>query len=298
MSIEDRIEELAQQIHEVLYVWIEPVADGQFHRYAAPGKAFSNTAIWVKVSPDARYAKFGNFITGESHTWSASGVSRRSSIEAVRTYPTTLNKEELEAQHLRAARSAQAFLKTQDIAPANNLYALQKGITPFDALGDRLHLYIPLRDTHDRILNYQTIYADLNKRFQKGARIKGLFARIGEYTNASRIYICEGYATGATIHDLTGAPVACAMTANNLMPVTQELLAALPYAELVIAADNDHRTKGNPGLTKAVQIAERFGLKYVAPEAPCKASWCSCTDFNDIERCTTLKLEKLEAEDE
>ena len=53
------------------------------------------------------------------------------------------------------------------------------------------------------------------------------------------LYVCEGYATGATIHEASGKAVAIAFDEGNLLLVAQSLQKKLPNIQIVIAADND-----------------------------------------------------------
>ena len=62
--------------------------------------------------------------------------------------------------------------------------------------------------------------------------------------------MAEGFATAATVHEATGSAVAVAFNANNLKPVAIALRAKFPSLEMVICADDDHLTEGNPGITK------------------------------------------------
>ena len=67
--------------------------------------------------------------------------------------------------------------------------------------------------------------------------------------------VCEGYATGASIHMATEWPCAVALDAGNLMPVALALKEKLPDKTFLLCADDDATTKGNPGVTKANEAA-------------------------------------------
>lgn len=71
--------------------------------------------------------------------------------------------------------------------------------------------------------------------------------------------ICEGFATAATLHEETGQRVYMALTASNMMAVAKTVREKLPDAEIVVCADNDVNTQGNPGLSKATAAAEAGG---------------------------------------
>jgi putative DNA primase/helicase len=85
--------------------------------------------------------------------------------------------------------------------------------------------------------------------FMSGGRIKGCFFGIGKPKGA--LIVCEGFATGASIHECTGHAVAVAFNAGNLEAVAVALRIKYPELKIIIAADDDHQTPGNPGLTKA-----------------------------------------------
>ena len=131
---------------------------------------------------------------------------------------------------------------------------------------------MPLRDGEGRIHSLQFIDADGNKRFLSGGRIAGCYYPIG--IPVDTLCICEGYATAASVHEATGHAVAVAFNCGNLLSVAQILRRKFPAIELVICADNDTQTDGNPGLTKAREAASAVGALLAVQ--PCHG------DFNDL----------------
>ena len=83
-----------------------------------------------------------------------------------------------------------------------------------------------------------------------------------------RILIAEGFATGATLHEITGHAVACAFSAGNLKPVAEALKRKYPDTVLVICADDDHATDGNPGISKATEAAQAVEGLLAVPGFP------------------------------
>ncbi len=74
------------------------------------------------------------------------------------------------------------------------------------------------------------------------------------------------------------------MNAGNLTPVCLALREKLPDAvTIVVAADDDRHTQGNPGLAKAYAACDATGAEIIRPEFPCGD--CDCTDFNDAAVC-------------
>lgn len=136
-----------------------------------------------------------------------------------------------------------------------------------------------MRDTAGKLHSLQTITPDSDKRFHPGGRVKGCYHSIGK--PAGRLIVCEGYATGASIHEATGHAVAVAFNAGNLEAVAVALRAKYAALKIIIAADDDHLTDGNPGLSKAKAAALAVGCYLIKPDfgphRPDKA-----TDFNDL----------------
>ena len=101
-------------------------------------------------------------------------------------------------------------------------------------------------------------------------------------TNASRIILCEGWATGSSLaEDEPAALVLAAIDAGNLEPVALAARLRWPNAEQVIAGDDDRLTTGNPGATKAKVAAIASGALLALPQWP-KDAPTHLTDFNDL----------------
>jgi putative DNA primase/helicase len=62
--------------------------------------------------------------------------------------------------------------------------------------------------------------------------------------------------------------VAVAFDSGNLEPVAKSLRKLYPDAALIVAADDDHQTEGNPGRTAAAGAAKAVGGVVVAPMFP------------------------------
>jgi len=80
--------------------------------------------------------------------------------------------------------------------------------------------------------------------------------------NVARL-VAEGYATAATLYEATGRAVAACFSCGNMEAVARALRHKFPKLKLILCADNDLATKGNPGLTNAWQAARAVG-GYVA----------------------------------
>jgi putative DNA primase/helicase len=142
--------------------------------------------------------------------------------------------EQLEAQK-------KAHRLWQGAKPANpfNPYLTRKKIQPHHARQIGTSLIVPLQDARGDLWNLQFIQPDGTKRFLRGGMTKGLFTFIGEIKETGRTYIAEGFATVATVHQLTGKPCLIGFSAHNLPSVAKTLRGAFPLAEIVLVADAD-----------------------------------------------------------
>lgn len=256
----------------------EPPADiipGKWHRFSANGKR-TDTAGFCKMFDDMRGGIFGDFREGITHEWQAekpehmTAEQRTASREAIEQ---AKREREEHAEQLRAAARDKATKLWNSLQPANDNhpYLVRKGVKAFNIKQSGDALVVPLKDTDGTIHSLQFIDPEGSKRFLTGGRIKGCYSGIGRPDG--KIYIAEGYATAASIYQSTQHAVAIAFNAGNLEPVALALRERFPDIEIIIAADNDVNTPGNPGITKANQAARAVQATVVAPEAG---------DFNDL----------------
>ena len=261
---------------------IEP---GKLHRFPGVGKRNGNTAGWCKLFDDGLGGSFGDWSSGFSENWQAKREKPFSTVER-EAFKRHVAEAQAQAEAERKARQAEAAAKAAAIwnaaapAPGDHPYLVRKGI---EAHGARLHngaLLIPMRDGGE-LHSLQFIGPDGDKRFLTGGSVAGCYFSIGSTQGAAALCIAEGFATGATIHQATGHPVAVAFNAGNLKAVAQAMRERFPSLPLIVCADDDASTYGNPGLTKANEAAQAVGgllaVPDFAPERPAGA-----TDFNDM----------------
>ncbi len=94
------------------------------------------------------------------------------------------------------------------------------------------------------------------------------------------LLVVEGFATGASLHEITGLPVVVAFNSGNLPPVAVVMKEKYPDTRLVICADNDQKTDCNPGLAAANKAAKAAGGVVAFPEFDDP----ELSDFNDLAR--------------
>ncbi len=258
---------------------IEP---GRFHRFPGLGKSAKNKAGWCFMFDDMRGGSFGDYSTGIEGNWQASGTASYSAAdqEAMQRYvkAARAQRDAAEAQY-HDEQSANAAIRWSSATPAksDHPYLQKKGVPGYGIRQDGDVLLIPLRDAAGTLQSLQTIQPDGTKRFK--GRMKGCYHSFGE--PAGRVIICEGYATGASVHQSTGDAVAVAFNDTNVRAVAVALRTSHPEIKIIIAADDDYLTEGNPGMTKARQAASLVGGYLAVPDFGVNRP-DGATDFNDL----------------
>lgn len=193
-------------------------------------------------------------------------------------------------QEQRLNRQQKAALKAlqywQAAVPASpeHPYLTRKQIAPHGLRQHGKHLLVPLQSLSGALVNVQRIAPDGSKRFWPGALVSGAFHVMGSLKSYGRAYLCEGFATGATLfeHYEQADAVVCAMNAGNLKPVAMALHHLYgPNLELIVAGDDDRETEGNPGRTAANAAALAAGGMTCFPDWPEQAP-SDLSDFNDL----------------
>ncbi len=286
----DPIEQFRTAIHNVGLNPLEVIEpDGKLHRFASNGKR-SDDAGWYVFHDDGIPAgAFGDWRTGVSETWRQDiGRTLSPQEEAAQRARVDAMRREREAEDARrkaeAREKAATIWRLATLAPDEHVYLLGKGVK---AHGLRVHaeaLVVPMGDG-EKLHSLQFIAGDGEKRFLSGGRVSGCYFPIGK--PEAVLCIAEGYATGASIYEATGYAVAVAFNAGNLLPVVRELRAKFPELRLIVCADDDAMTPGNPGLTKAREAARAVGGVLAAPHFVGKRPK-GATDFNDLHRHAEL----------
>ena len=180
---------------------------------------------------------------------------------------------------------------------ASSPYLEKKGVKAFGLKEDQGNLIIPLRNVEGELRGFQAIDPDGQKAFATGIEKKGNFHLIGadgKDLSQGEIVLCEGYATGASLHMATGKPVAVAFDSGNLLPVAEAIRDKYPNAAITICADNDHSMKrdGKPynvGVEKARLAAQKVNGKVKVPTFTDKEKAQGLTDFNDLHKARGLE---------
>ncbi|MDH7453566.1 DUF5906 domain-containing protein [Luteimonas composti] len=157
---------------------------------------------------------------------------------------------------------------------------------------------LPLVDTTGKVHGLQFLRTAAQAREGKrpakefwpvGVAKKGHFHLIGHQPHWI-VLVAEGYATAASLYEATGFPVAVAFDAGNLLPVAEALRKRYKKARILVCADDDCFTDGNPGVTAASAAALAVNGAWISPafadeearQAKHAANGHKLTDFNDL----------------
>jgi putative DNA primase/helicase len=257
--------------------------DGKLHRIKAGGDHSKNS--WYVLYPGSPVAgAFGCWKRDIKETWcERNGNLTREERQNVRQRwqeATSKLKAETLTRQKKARKIAAWFLDRSRRAVTMHPYLYRKRVKVFGNLREYCRrLVVPLRDSGGELHSLQFIDKDGTKNFLTGGRIAGCFFVLADKAEGPLV-ICEGYATGASIYEATGHAVICAMNSGNLLEVAKAVRTVWPQREIIVAADNDQFTDGNPGLTKATAAAKAIGAKLAVP--PFDALVNKPTDFNDL----------------
>ena len=145
-------------------------------------------------------------------------------------------------------------------------------------------LIIPLTDAKGTIQAIQYIKGNGEKHIH-GLK-KGNFHLLGQVTEQSHIYVVEGYATGASIHEATENPVIVAFDCNNLDSVVAAVRYMYPKNLIAICGDDDVDNTSNSGRARAEEVAKKYQITAVFPSFPPGMQKDPLgnryTDFNDL----------------
>ena len=237
------------------------VADGRFHRFSTNGKAKDDSGWYVLHADGIPVGSFG--------CW-----RHRQRVDAMR------RQCEADTAHRQQQAAKEAAARWQSASPvAAHPYLISKGVHAYGVKVEGEALLIPMRDTAGTLRSLQLIDPEGGKRFHPGGRVKGCYHAIGKPDGV--LIVCEGYATGASIHEATGRAVAVAFNAGNLQAVAVALYRQYPTLRLILAADDDWKTEGNPGVTKATEAARAVGGWLAVPRFSAERG-DKVTDFNDL----------------
>lgn len=247
--------------------------DGKIHRFRSgtkgQGKGGDKPGWYVVFGDGIPAGRFGCWRSGLESSWRADvgrQVSPAEEMAHVRRMAEAkaLRDVELAKQHEVAESTVATIWSQAAAASAEHPYLKRKGVQPHGAriTGDG-RLMLPLFAEDGTLCSLQYIDAEGGKLYHPGAEAGGKFWMVGTADEPGTLYIAEGFATAATIHERTGRPCAVAYSASSIVPVTGTLREMYGSAQdMVIVADHD---KHGVGQKYADQASAKYGVRVIIP---------------------------------
>ena len=261
-------------------------ADGKIHRCDVIGKRGRDDGSYLlfptgKV-PAGGFQNFKDGLGWENWRYDLG----RQTLTAAEEYDlkkkrATAERERAEKAQLdadAAEQRAQAIW-ARSRGAGDHPYLVKKKVKAYGTRIFKSALVVPAKDADGKLRGLQFIDAHGKKLWMKGSRPTGAFYQIGAVGDT--IAICEGFATGATIHAATGDTVIVAFSAGNLKAVAEAVRRKYPSARIIIGADDDHETKNNPGRYAGLSAALAIDAEITDPSSNNKLG-PGLSDFNDL----------------
>ena len=241
--------------------------DGQLHRFSTKGRKRDDSGWYIAFPDEPVAGRFGCWRDQIDAVFKAE-IGRE--LTAAENMAITRRQVEAKAERERAReKKAEVAASTVDTiwteaiaASPDHPYLKRKSIEPHGArlTGDG-RLIVPLYSADGDLASLQYISED-EKRYHPGGTTKACSWTLGEVTPGP-IFVAEGYATAATIHEISGRPCVIAYSANNLPEIVGQLRDIYGQAqEIVIVADND---ASGVGRNKADEASAKHGGRIVMP---------------------------------
>jgi phage/plasmid primase-like uncharacterized protein len=267
----------AQLINAMRSAGLEPpdqiYFDGKIHRFKSGTKGspgHGDKPGWYLVFGDGIPAgRFGCWRLGMEQTWRADVGRKLTQFEEMShakrlAEAKALRDAALERQHQVASETVEKIWQGAQTASAEHPYLERKGIKVHGAriTGDG-RLVLPLYDADGTLSSLQYIDHEGGKLYHTGGQTGGKRWMIGSLDEPGTLYVAEGFATAATIHETTNRPVIVAYSASNLVPVIASLREKYGTTqEIVVVADND---ASGVGQRYAEQSSAKYGARMVMP---------------------------------
>ncbi len=253
-----------------------------FERFSTKNKPGEKNGYYsFQTSDNFGFGCFGDWARDLHVNWSSVNdgemtVAERILFQQKSEQLATKREEERLESYKEARRRARRDLAGAMPVVSHKYLADKKVPSQPDFKANSLgELLIPVYDVFGEVMSYQRIAADGSKKFLPGGQVSGGMYFVKGDPNT--ICICEGVATGLSIQQATGFSVICAFNAGNLKTVSQSVRENHPH-KIIICADNDVKTEGNPGVTKGKEAADAVNGSCVYP----LFSNGEGTDFNDL----------------
>jgi phage/plasmid primase-like uncharacterized protein len=272
------------------------IADGTLQRCGTEGREHGSDGAYIFYSDPPPSGWFRNWRTGTEDSWSSGNGNM--TPEQKRVLQERIERAKATRQAEEAKRRAEARDKAAKIygrakpCPADHPYLRGKGIKPAEgirATGDG-KIIVPVYDPKDNgVMSLQFIDKNGDKKFLPGGKTSGGYFPI-KGTDGP-LFIAEGFATARTINEATGFTALAAFNAGNLIHVARSSRIRYQDRDIVLCADDDRETEGNPGVTAAEKAAGEISGRVIVPRFKDPAGK---TDFNDLAQTEGLEAVKMQ----
>ena len=282
------------------------IADGKIQRCDVVGKKGGRDGAYLlNLYPNFAAGGFQNWTDGAGWQkwwyrkpgWTPTPEEQAEIDEAIEQARTEAEKERAEAEAVALAKARRMWADA-NLASPEHPYCARKGVKPDGLRSWRFadgttSLLVPVLDGEEKLMSLQYIPEEGKKKFKRDCRVGGGHFWVCEPSAdpAGTICICEGWATGESIYQATQHNVVIAFFAGNMLAVAEWVRARNPQAKIILCADDDWRTEGNPGLTKAREAAAKVNGYLAVPKFDANRGEKD-TDFNDMVRATGAELVK------
>lgn len=297
--MQDIIERLAAEG----YIVDSIVADGKLHRFGPKRKScwyICHQNFTRKTGEMFHVLVYGNWETGDKKEYCTltQSLTAEDKSAVKKQIEEAKRKNEQQRRDDQERTRVEVENKWNALLPSGGSdYLTRKQIESFGARFSQGELYVPLRDIEGTLWSLQKIQPDGGKFFHPGGRVKSCFHYIGRpIENGNTVYICEGFATGGSVHLATGCPTVVVFNASNLPVVAAELRGKYKEATFIIAGDDDRFKEKNVGREKAEEAATKVFGKAVFPQFASLDG--NPTDWNDLHCRESLQAVQAQLSEE
>lgn len=288
----------------------EPInANGEIQRYSADDKKNKKDewyVAWEGVSIKGNpylicvYGSWSEDSKYEFKSWENKKFSfKYDSKEREKIHEDSRRKKEEVEQLIRVEQDKAAVLANHiwekaSITPENefqNRYIKKKGVQAFGIrYGKNEQNYdsiiIPVKNIIGEIRSLQFISCSQNKTYKSfltGGQKKGNLFQIADINNGEKIYVTEGYSTGASVYEADSQPVVVAFDIGNIPNIIPVLIEKYPDSEIIIAADRNEKGEVE---VKIKELEKFYPCKVISPyflkEEDRDENGELFSDFNDL----------------
>lgn len=239
--------------------------DGNIHRYSTSGKRGDDAGWYVFFDDKVVCGSLGCWRDNISVNFKQDIGRQLSPVEQMAiTRRMSEAKErrqsEQKRKHERAADTVEKIWEQAGNASNEHPYLSRKHVSNHGLriTGDG-RLIIPMYNQDGELASLQYIPSEGKKRFHSGGEVKGCFYSIG--SKEDTVYIAEGYATAASIHEATGQKVYVAFSANNIKELAP-FVRDNHQGPVCVVGDND---ESGVGQSAAQEAAYSINARVVIP---------------------------------